>query len=268
MLAVLLKRWLMQTIRRSAAVIATLLLTTKLALAFDGDLTAGEAFRMGFESYKAGDTETALEALNFAADHGHTAALWKLGRMYATGDGVQQNHSKAYEIFVRIANESADTNPRSRDARYAADALLSIGRYYERGIAGRLESDPGVARQFYGHAAAYFGNADAQFEIARMHHLGIGGGVNIRQAARWYKLSARKCHALAQAEFGMLLLQGEGISRNPVEGLMWLSLASRHAENNAGILNLHQQAFSNAPENDRQTAVAMADKRLECKNPK
>ena len=258
----------MQIMRRSAAVFATLLLTTNLGLAFDSDLTAGEAFRMGFKSYKAGDTETALEALNFAAEHGHTAALWKLGRMYAAGDGVQQDHSKAYEIFMRIANESADTNPRSRDARYAADALISIGRYYEHGIAGRLESDAGVARQFYGHAAAYFGNADAQFEIARMHHLGIGGDVNIRQAARWYKLSARKGHARAQAEFGMLLLQGEGIARNSVEGLMWLSLASRHAGNNTGILNLHEKAFSDAPENDRQTAVAMADKWLERKNPK
>ena len=101
-----------------------------------------------------------------------------------------------------------------------------------------------------------------------MHHLGIGGDLNIRQAARWYKLSARKGHARAQAEFGMLLLQGEGIARNPVEGLMWLSLASRQAEDNASILDLHQQAFLNAPEDERQTAVAMADKWLEKRSPR
>ncbi len=255
-------------IKRSATAIAALLLTVNVGLAFDSDLTAGEAFRMGYKSYKAGDTETALEALSFAAEQGHTAALWKIGRMHASGDGVQQDHAKAYEIFMRIANESADTNPRSRDARYVADALLALGRYYEHGIAGRLEPDPGVARQIYTHAAAYFGYADAQFEIARMHHLGIGGDLNIRQAARWYKLSARKGHARAQAEFGMLLLQGEGIARNPVEGLMWLSLASRQAEDNASILDLHQQAFLNAPEDERQTAVAMADKWLEKRSPR
>lgn len=252
----------------SAAALTALILSTSPVFSFDNDLSAGEAFRMGYESYKAGDTETALEALNFAADHGHTAALWKLGRMYATGDGVTQDQAKAFEIFLRIANESEETNPHSRDARYVSDALVSLGRYYENGITGILEADPVAARQIYTHAAAYFGNADAQFEIARMHHHGIGGAENIRQAARWYKLSARKGHPRAQAEFGMLLLKGEGMARNQVEGLMWLSLARRQAADNASILDLHDKAFSGVPENDRESAIVMADKWLETQHPK
>lgn len=255
----------MPIVNLSAAVLAALLLSANAASAFDTDLTAGEAFRMGYKSYKAGDTESALEALNFAADHGHTAALWKLGRMYAAGDGVPQDHGKAHDIFLRIANESAETNPHSRDARYAADALVELGRYYEHGITGKIDADPAVARQIYTHAASYFGNAEAQYEIARMHHRGIGGARNIRQAARWYKLSARKGYARAQAEFGMLLLNGEGMARDPVKGLMWLSLARRQAANNASILDLHKQAFSSAPEGDRRTAVVMADKWLQGK---
>jgi hypothetical protein len=47
--------------------LALLLLPAGGALAFDGDLSPSEAFRMGYKSYKAGDTQTALEALNFAA---------------------------------------------------------------------------------------------------------------------------------------------------------------------------------------------------------
>ena len=253
---------------RPIAAIAVLMLTAGSAFAFESDLTAGEAFRMGYKSYKAGDTESALEALNFAADQGHTAALWKLGRMHATGDRVPLNPGMAFDIFMRIANNGADANPASRDARYAADALVSLGRYYEHGIAGKIEVNPVVARQIYTHAAAYFGNAEAQFEIARMHHHGIGGEKNTRQAARWYKLSARKGYARAQAEFGMLLLNGEGMMRNPVKGLMWLSLARRQATDNSGILALHQRAFSSAPENDRQAAVMMADKWLERSVPK
>ena len=136
----------MQTIRKTAAVLAVLMLSAGPGFAFDSDLTAGEAFRMGYKSYKAGDTETALEALNFAADHGHTAALWKLGRMYATGDGVELDHGKAFAIFMRIADENADTSRRSRDARYVADALLSLGRYYEQGIAGKLSTCARVIR--------------------------------------------------------------------------------------------------------------------------
>ena len=69
------------------------------AAALDPDLSPGEAFRSGYEAYKAGDRATALEALNFAADKGHPAALWKLGRMYATGDLVAEDDSKALELF-------------------------------------------------------------------------------------------------------------------------------------------------------------------------
>ncbi len=243
--------------------LAALLLPVNGAHSFEGNLTPGEAFRMGYESYKAGDTETAIEALNFAAEQGHTAALWKLGKMHASGDGVPPDNIKAYEIFMRIAGESADSNPRTRDARYTADALVSLGRYYEAGIPDKLAANPSVARQIFSHAAAYFGNADAQYELARMTRLGIGGDKNPRQAARWYKLAARKGHAGAQAQFGMLLLNGEGMKRNSVKGLMWLTLATRKASGNTGVLELHQQAFLAAPENDRERAVAMADKWLE-----
>ena len=243
--------------------LAALMLPVNGAFSLEANLTPGEAFRMGYKSYKAGDTETALEALNFAADQGHTAALWKLGKMHAGGDGVPLDNGKAFEIFMRIAGDSAETNPRSRDARYIADALVSLGRYYETGIPEKLAANPSVARQIFSHTAAYFSNADAQYELARMTHQGIGGDKNTRQAARWYKLAARKGHAGAQAQFGVLLLNGDGMKKNSVKGLMWLSLARRKAAGNSNIVELHQQAFSAAPENDRETAMAMADKWLE-----
>jgi TPR repeat protein len=249
--------------RPAGILLALLLLPAGGAAAFDGDLSPNEAFRMGYKSYKAGDTETALEALNFAAEQGHTAALWKLGRMHANGDGVAQNDGKAFDIFMRIAGDSSDANPRSRDARYVADALVSLGRYYETGIANRLEANPAVSRQIYSHAAAYFGDAEAQFQLARMHERGLGGDRNPRQAARWYKLAARKGHAGAQAHFGLLLMKGEGTKRNSVKGLMWLSLARRQSVGNANISELYQNAFSSAPEDDRETAMAMADKWLQ-----
>lgn len=246
-----------------AALLAFLVLPAGNGFAFDGNLTPGEAFRMGYKSYKAGDTETAIEALNFAAEQGHTAALWKLGRIHASGDGVEQNDSKAFEIYVRIASAGAETLPHSRDAPYVSDALVSLGLYYEAGIADRLEANPAAARQIFAHAAAYFGDANAQFELARLHLDGIGGDANSRQAARWYKLAARKDHAGAQAQLGMLLLKGEGMRRNSVKGLMWLALARRQAADNANIVSLHREAFSSAEEDERKTAIVLADKWIE-----
>ena len=91
------------------------------AAALDPNLSPSEAFRSGYEAYKAGDKATALEALGFAAEKLHPAALWKLGRMYATGDLVDEDDKKALELFAtrrqRIcatATRTGRTRPSSR----------------------------------------------------------------------------------------------------------------------------------------------------------
>src|SRR5215208_748550 len=50
----------------------------------------------------AGPTATAvaapsLNSLQYAAEGGHPVAQWKLGRMYADGDGVIQDDLRAFE---------------------------------------------------------------------------------------------------------------------------------------------------------------------------
>src|SRR5688572_8615991 len=77
------------------------------AAAFDvNDLTAetppGEAFSFGLQQYNSGDKLTAIEALSFAAGKGVTGAQWKLGHMYAEGDGVQRDDIKAFELFTEV----------------------------------------------------------------------------------------------------------------------------------------------------------------------
>ena len=71
------------------------------ALAFDGTRTPAntkppvtpvEAFRSGAASLKAGQNDKALSSLQYAADQGHALAQWKLGRMYAAGEGVPESH--------------------------------------------------------------------------------------------------------------------------------------------------------------------------------
>jgi uncharacterized protein len=66
------------------------------AVAFDGtkstdQRTPMEAFRSGAHWLKTGETVKAVNSLEYAAEKGHALAQWKLGRMYAEGDGVAQN---------------------------------------------------------------------------------------------------------------------------------------------------------------------------------
>ena len=236
------------------------------ALAFDPDATPVEAFREGYLAYKEGDTENALAGLNFAAEKGHRAALWKLGQMYAIGDGVAKDDRKAFEYFSRIAENYGDGNPYTRDSRYISRSIVALGGYYQTGIADAMPADPVRARRFFRYAASYYFDAEAQYRLAGMYLSGQGGDENARQAARWYKLAARKGYAPAQAMFGRLLLDGLGVRRNTVYGLMWLSIAQQKRKSDSEIQLHHEQAFAAASETERTIALEMKQEWLEQQN--
>ena len=242
----------------SAALLILAAFGAGAALALDANLTPSEAFRNGYAAYKKGDTATALEALGFAADKGHPAAMWKLGRMYATGDGVREDDAKALELFSKVADEYADGNPHGADAPFVADAFVTLGGYYQSGIPGSVPADKGRARRYFNYAASYFGDAEAQYRLATMYLSGTGGDKDPRQAVRWYKLAARKGHPAAQAELGRLLYQGIGVDRDPVHGLMWLSVAQINGKDDPVIQAMHEEVFSLADEDQRRVATAQA----------
>jgi TPR repeat protein len=91
------------------------------AFAFDPkspDASPAEAFQFGQDAYRQGDKVTAVEALGFAAEKGHPIAQWKLGRMYAEGDGITRDDYKAFEYFSEIADAHADDSPSEPNARF------------------------------------------------------------------------------------------------------------------------------------------------------
>src|SRR6476619_3631462 len=113
--------------------------------------------------------DTSLTSLQYAAEGGHPVAQWKLGRMYADGDGVAQDDLRAFEYFSRIANAHAEDSPSAPQATIVANAFVALGRYYLNGIPNsKIKSDPERAREIF-HAASYLGNADAQYDLARLY---------------------------------------------------------------------------------------------------
>src|SRR5262249_21135225 len=76
-----------------------------------GNPAAFQAFQTAAQALRAGDTKAALEALEYAARNGEVMALWKLGRMYADGDGVKQDDLRAFGYFRTLADSHADETP-------------------------------------------------------------------------------------------------------------------------------------------------------------
>ncbi len=237
------------------------------AIAFDGTrsdsamvsapaLTPADAFRSGAHLLKAGDTAKAVHSLEYAAENGHALAQWKLGHMYAEGEGVAQNDLKAFEYFRRIADSHADDNPDTPQARFVANAFVAVGHYYLIGIPKALPRDPERAREVFAYAASYFRDPDAQYYLARLYLDGVGAPHDPRQAARWFGLSAQKGQCSAQAMLGAMLFTGDSIPRQAARGLMWLTIAkdSARTSDQAWITKLYDSAFQQATEDEKALA--------------
>jgi TPR repeat protein len=230
--------------------------------------SARDALRAGVRDYNAGDKEGAARALEYAALQGHTLALWKLGRMYADGDGVPHNDLRAFEYFSKIADENAEESPHSPNASVVASAFVALGTYFLDGIKGTyVKPDAARAHEMFRFAASYFGDSNAQYSLARLYLEGTGVDPDARQAARWFNLAAEKGHYQAQALLGHLLVSGEGMPRQPARGLMWLTLARDAADpvKDKWISDLYQRALEGADDNDRQVALAHLEQFLKRK---
>jgi hypothetical protein len=197
-----------------------------------------EALRYGVSSYKSGDKGSAVEALSFAADKGSTGAQWKLGRMYAAGDGVERDEYKAFELFSEVAESPASDEDEWRQpvAPYVSDALVQLGTFFRRGIPNtEVTADPGRARDYFRRAALYFGDADAQLNLALMFYNGEGGPRDLGQAAKWSRHAALKGNADATAllvtvslDIARAYLSGEGVPRSGREAAKWARQAVEH----------------------------------------
>jgi TPR repeat protein len=228
-----------------------------------GYASAGEAMRSAARDLNSGDTPGAIRALDFAAKQGNPLAQWKLGRMYANGEGVPLDDLKAFEYFSQIADEHADEGPDSPHAAVVANAFVALGTYFLDGIKGTYVTPNAVrAHEMYHYAASYFGNAHAQYNLARLYLEGTGVAQDARQAARWLNLAAEKSHPPAQALLGHLLVTGQGgIPRQKALGLMWLTLARQAAASASDqwISDLYEKGAEGASESERQRALSYVE---------
>ena len=202
-----------------------------------------------------------LTALQYAAEGGHPVAQWRLGRMYARGDGVAQDDLRAFEYFSRIANAHAEDSPSAPQAAIVANAFVALGRYYLDGIPNsRVKPDSDRAREMFSYAASYFGNADAQYDLARLYLKGVGVPRDSRYGARWLGLAAQKGQHQAQATLGQMLFNGDQLPKQAARGLMWLTLArDSAAPDETWIKDSYNKAIARASDDDRAMALQMLE---------
>jgi len=236
------------------------------AFAFDGtttpntaSLTPSDGLRGAARAPETGEKAKALTALQYAADRGQPAAQWRLGRMYADGDGVPQDALRAFNYFSAIANTHPDESPGTPQARFVSNAFVALGHYYLTGIPNsRVQPDAPRAREMFNYAATYFGDAEAQYELGRLYLDGTPSDPH--EAARWFQLAATKGHCRAEAMLGDILFRGQYAPRQAARGLMWLTLSKDCAgPDEAWVKPLYDNAFHRASDDDRAMALVFLE---------
>jgi TPR repeat protein len=187
---------------------------SKSETAFDPDayLKRPEAgpFADAVAAYRRGDYATALRLFRPLADRGNARAQYRLGDMYANGDGVTQNSVEAVKWLRLAANQGL------------ADAENGLGFAYWNGL--------GVPRD-YAQAVKWFrlsadqGHAEAQFNLGSMYFNGPLPQ-NYAEAVKWYRLAATQGNPDAQFFLGIMYSEGHGVPQDYVSAHMWVTLSA------------------------------------------
>ena len=178
---------------------------------------------------------------------GQDLARWKLGEMYADGQGVQQDDLKAYHYFNQMVEDYDEDQPDRRNLSAISNAFVAVGVYCLNGIPNsEVRPDPQRAHELFQYAATIFGDPNAQYNLAHMYTVGTGGLAKDNVAAvRWLAVAAQKGHAPSQALLGHMLFMGDGVPHQRARGLMWLEFAkdAAPAPSDAWIRDLYQRDF-------------------------
>jgi len=118
-----------------------------------------------------------------AATQGNATAQYNLGFMYATGEGIPIDDSKAIEWYQKAAVQGN------------ADAQTNLGARYM--IGDGVPKDAVKGMEWLRKAAAQ-GNADAQNRLGVMYAFGVGVPKDVAMAVKWFRKAAAQGNAYAQ----------------------------------------------------------------------
>ena len=213
------------------------------------------------KAYKEGNFEKAIKFFRRASEDGNIVADWFLGHIYRTGRGVPRDNATAFSYYSRVA-ESYDPDEHDQNRlRIMVDAQLRVADYYRVGIADAgIKANHKVAARSYLKIASTYGHPGALYSLGLMNIKGQGVKKNPQQGLKWLIAAARKRHALSGAYLGDLYWDGKLVQKDRTRGLMWYILAIQSTTPSAhpAIFDRYNQIYSEATEEERLEAEARA----------
>lgn len=223
--------------------------------------TAEDALEQGIGSYRNGNFDRAIQALRFAAGEqggSRIPAQFYLARLYADANTPYTDHRQAYQLFLQIATENADTiDPDDRRVAFVAKALIAVAGYLRTGLPQYdVPRDVPRAASFLRYAATSFGDEDAQFELAKLYLK--GDEVDDPAFARHYlSVLAQRGHPGAQAVLAEQYWRGGKIvARDQQRALALITVAVDNAppQDKIWIEDIYHNIFCGSSQGVRSNA--------------
>jgi len=165
----------------------------------------------GIEAYASKNYQQAYKLFSKLANAGNASAQYSLGVMYARGDGIAQDHSKAVYWYRKAAGQGD------------AGAQFALASKYTNGKG--VVKDYQKAAHWYSKAAKQ-GHADAQYYLGNMYKQGAGVAKDQNRADHWYQKAAENGNNNAQLTIGNRYFYGKGIKKNQALGVSWYHKAA------------------------------------------
>jgi uncharacterized protein len=227
--------------------------------------SAEVAFEQGLGAYKSGYYEMAIPSLEQTIAEGSEFdkffAEFYLARIYS-GAGVLTDHGKAYRLFQTLADENADTDPEDgRRAPFVAKALTALAGYLQRGLPDiGLKPDPSRAADYLHHAATFFGDKDAQFELAKIYLNGTGTADDAKRGMHYLSVLTEEGHPGAQAFLADLFWRGVHVKKDERRALALITMAVENAPSHERIWieDIYQNIFCATSQKTRKQADGIA----------
>lgn len=220
-----------------------------------------DALDQGIGAFNGGYYEIAEPALKYASDAHLFLAPYYLARIYSDNNGPLTNHAKAYELYLKIAEEHTDVDPDDdQRAPYVAKAMTHIAGYLMTGLPEvGLKSNSRIAAEYLREAAQFFRDEDAQFELAKLYLRGDGIESDVPYAKHWLSVLSQKGHAGAQAFLADLLWRGKYMKADPVRALALISVAVANAPpyERVWIEDIYQNIYCGTAQGIRKQATGL-----------
>lgn len=218
------------------------------ALALSGCAEGEDPVSRGMGYYREGNYEQAMACWEDAAAEGNAGAMYNIGTLYYSGEGVKQDYQAALDWFLRGAEGGSESAMRyaarlsyfdyeglEKDYEQAAkwfgalaekddaDAMHWLGEIYEYYLEDVAAHDA-IAREWYERGAS-LGNSGCMYHMGKLYVEGKSVEKSEATAFVWYERAAQHGSRNAMREAGHMLCKGQGVKKDYPAAQSWLQKA-------------------------------------------